>query len=155
MTSCKYRYPRKSLLLLFSHSVMFYSWPPHGLQHTKPLCPSPSPRACSNSLSWWCLPTISSSVVPFSWLQSFPASGSFPMSELFTSGGQSVRASASASVLPMSIQDWFPSRLTGLISLLSKGSGVFSSTVWRHQFFGAQSRKLVKWKWTARKVVSV
>ena len=104
------------------------------------LLSSPSPRACSNScsLSWWCHPTITFSVIPFSsCLQSFPASGSFLMSQLFTSGGQSIRASASASVLPMNIQDWFSLGLTGLISLLFKGlSGVFS-TVWKHQFFGA------------------
>ena len=93
---------------------------PHGLQHARLLCPSPSPRACSNScpFSQWCHPTISSSVVPFSsCLQSFPASGSFPMSQLSASGGQSTGLSASASVLPMNIQDWFPIGLTGLISL--------------------------------------
>ena len=98
--------------------------PPHGLQHARLACPSPPPRACSNScpLSWWCHPTISSSVVPFSSrLQPFPASGSFPMSHLFISGGQSIGASALASVLPKSIQGWFPLRLTGLISLFSKG----------------------------------
>ena len=95
-------------------------------------CPSPTPRACSNSCpsSQWCHPTISSSVVPFSsCLQSFPASGSFPMSQLFASGGQSVGVSASASVPPMNIQDWFPLGLTGWISLLSKElSRVFSNT---------------------------
>ena len=93
---------------------------PHGLQHTRPSCPSPTPWACSNScpLSRWCHPTISSSVVPFSsHLQSFPASGSFPMSQFFASGGQSIGVSASTSVLPMNIQDWFPLGLTGLISL--------------------------------------
>ena len=116
---------------------------PHGLQHARLHCPTPSPRACSNScpLSQWCHPTISSSVVPFSsCLQYFPASGSFPMSRLFTSGGQSVGASASSSVLPMNIQDWFPLGLTGWISLLSKGfSRVFSNTaVQKLQFFGAQ-----------------
>ena len=105
--------------------------------------PSPSPGACSDlhTLSWWSHPTISSSVTPFSsCLQSFPASGSFPMSQLFASGGQSIEASASASVLPMNIQDLFPLGLTDLISLLSKGlSRVFSSTkIQRHQFFGAQ-----------------
>ena len=111
---------------------------------TPPLpCPSPIPGACSNSCpsSRWCHPTISSSVAPFSCLQSFPASGSFPMFwRLFTSGGQSIGASASAAVLPMNIQDWFLLGLTGLISLLSKGlSRVFSSTiVWKHQFFHAQ-----------------
>ena len=111
-----------------------------GLQHARLPCPSPSPWACSIScsLNQWCHPTISSSVALFSFcLQSFPAPGSFPMSQLFTSGGQSIRASASALVLPMSIQGLFPSRLTGLISLLSQGfSRVFSSTtVWTHQFF--------------------
>ena len=106
------------------------------------LCPSLTPRAYSNScpLHRWCHPTISSSVIPFSHLQSFPASGSFPMSRFFTSGGQSIGVSASASVLPMNIQDRFPLRWTGLISLLSKGlSRVFSNTtVQKHQFFGAQ-----------------
>ena len=105
---------------------------PHGLQHTRLPCPSPSPRVHENScpLSQWCHPTISSSVVPFSSdLQSFPASGSFPLSWLFASGGQSIGASASASVLPMNIQDWFSLGLTGWISLLSKGlSRIFSST---------------------------
>ena len=114
--------------------------PPHGLQHARLCCPSPSPRVCSNSclLSRWCHPTISSSVAPFSsCLQSFPASGSFPVSQLFASGGQSIGASASASVLPMNIQDWFPLGLTGLISLLSQGFlRVFSSiTVQKHLFF--------------------
>ena len=128
------------LLLLFSRSVVSDSlWPP-GLQHTRLPCPSPSPRACSNSspLSQWCHPTISSSVVPFSsCLQTFPTSGSFLMSQLFTSGGQSI--GTSASVLPMNIQDWFPLGLTGLISLLSKGLfRVFSSTaVQNHYFFSA------------------
>ena len=94
---------------------------PHRLQHAKLPCPSLSPRACSNSCpsNWWCHPTISSSVDPFSCFQSFLASGPFPISQLFTSGGQSIRTSAS--VLPMSILDWFPSGLTGLISLQSKG----------------------------------
>ena len=105
--------------------------------------PSPTSRVCSNSfpLSRWCHPTISSSDIPFSsCLQSFPESGSFPMSQLLASGGQSIRASASASVLPMNIQVWFPLGFTGLISLQSKGlSRVFSNTmVQKHQFFGAQ-----------------
>ena len=131
------------LLLLFSHSVMSDSLQPHGLQYIRLPCPSPSPRVCSKShpLSQWCHPTISSSVTPFSsCLQSFPASGSFPMSRLFISGGQSIGASASASVLPMNIQDWFPLGMTGLISLKSKGlSRVFSSTkIQKHQFFGTQ-----------------
>ena len=116
---------------------------PHGLQHSRLRSTSPSPRACSNScpLNCWCHPAILSSVVPFSsCLQSFPASGSFPMSQFFTSGGQSIGVSASAWVLPMKIQDWFPWGLTGLISLWSKGlSRVFSNTtVQKHQFFGAQ-----------------
>ena len=104
--------------------------------------PSLSPEVCSNScpLSWWCHPTISSSVILFSsCLQSSPASGSFPVSQFFTSGAQSIGASASASALPMNIQDWFPLGLTGLISLQSKGpSRVFSTTVQKHQFFSAQ-----------------
>ena len=94
----------------FSCSVMSDSLRPHGLQHARPPCPSPAPRACSNScpLSRWCHPTTSSSVVPFSsCLQCFPVSGSFPLSQVFASGGQSTGASASASVLPMNIQDWF------------------------------------------------
>ena len=117
--------------LLFNHWVKSESLWPHGLQHTRLLCPPLSPRVCSNSclLSWWCHPTISSSVTPFSWPQSFPASGSFPMSRLFTSSGQSIGASASASVLPINIQGWFPLGLTGWIFLLSRGlSRVFSST---------------------------
>ena len=106
-------------------------------------CPSLTPGACSNSCpsSWWCHPTISSSVVPFSSCpQSFPASGSFPMSQFFASCGQSIGVSASASVLPMNIQDWFPLGWTGWISLLSRGlSRVFSNiTVQKHQFFSTQ-----------------
>ena len=126
----------------FSHSIMSDSLQPHGLRHTRLPCPSPTPGSCSNSCpsSQWCHPTISSSVVPFSsCLQSFPASESFPMSQ-FTSGAQSIRVSASASVLPMKIQDWFPLGLTGLIFLQSKElSRVFSNiTAQKHQFFGAQ-----------------
>ena len=114
---------------------------PHGLQHTRLPGPSLSPGGCSNScpLSWWCHPTISSSVAHFSSCpQYFPASGSFPVSQLWASGGRSIRVSAS--VLPMNTQDWFPLGLTDLISLLSKGlSRVFSRiTVWRHQFFSTQ-----------------
>ena len=128
------------ILSLFSLSVLSDSLQPHGLQHTRLSCPSPTPGACSNScpLSWWCHPTISSSVVPFSSLQSFPASGSFLMSQLFPSGAQSFRASTSGSVLPVNIQDWFTFRLTGLIFLLSKGlSRVFSNTTaQKHWFFG-------------------
>ena len=117
-------------------------WPP-GLQHAMLPCPSPSPRSCSNScpLSQHCHPTISSSVSPFSsHLQSFLASGSFPMSWLFASSDQTIGASASASVFPMNIPGWFPLGLTGLISLQSRGlSGAFSSTaVLKRQFFGAQ-----------------
>ena len=116
----------------FSCSVVSDSLRSHGSQHSRPPCPSPTPRACSNSCpsSGWCHPTISSSVVPVSsCLPSFPASGSFQMSQLFTSGGQSIGVSASAPVLPMSIQDWFPLGWTGWISLQSKGlSRVFSNT---------------------------
>ena len=126
----------------FSHSVMSGSLQPHGPQHARLPYPSPTPRAYSNScpLNRWCHPTISSSVIPFSFhLQSFPALGSFQMSQLFTSDGQSTGVSASASVLPMNIQDWFPLGLTGWI-LQSKGlSRVFSNTtVQKHQFFCAQ-----------------
>ena len=108
----------------FSSLVMSDSLWPHGLQHARLPCPSPTPRACSNSRlsSRWCHPTISSSVIPFLFcLQSFPASGSFPMSWLFASGGRSTETSASASILIMNIQDWFPLGLTGLISMQSKG----------------------------------
>jgi len=130
-------------LLLFSHSVMSDYLPPHGLQHTMLPCPSPSPRVCSNScsLSWWCHSTISSSVIPSSsCLQSFPESGSFPMSQLFASGGQSNGVSASTSVLPMNIQGWCPLVFTGWISLLFKGlSTVFNCKVQRHKFLSAQS----------------
>ena len=115
----------------FSCWVVSDSLRSQGLQHTRLTCPSPTPGVCSNShpLSRWCHPTISSSVIPFfSCLQSFAASGSFLMNWLFASGGQSIGASASASVLPMNIQNWFPLGLTGLISLQSKGlSSVFSS----------------------------
>ena len=108
----------------FSRSVVFDSLRPHGRQrHARPPCPSKAPRVCSNScpLSWWCHPTISSSVVPFSsCLQSFPASGSFPVSQFFASCGQSIGVSASVEVLPMNIQDWFPLGWTGWISLKSK-----------------------------------
>ena len=128
--------------VLFSCSVMSDSLRPHELQLARLPFPSPS-RACSKScpLSQWCYPTISSSVIPFSSrFQSFPASGSFPMSQFFATGGQSIGVSASASVLPMTIQDWFPLGWTGWISLQSKGvSRVFSNiTVQKHQFFGAQ-----------------
>ena len=133
----------KSCSIQFSHSVVSDSLWPHGLQHSKLPRPSPTPRAYSNScpLSQWCHPTTSSSVVSFSSrLQSFPASGSFQMSQFFTSGGQRIGASASTSVLPMNIQDWSPLGWTGWISLLSKGlSRLFSKTaVQKHQFFGIQ-----------------
>ena len=116
---------------------------PHELQHTRPPCPSLTPRVYSNSCpsSWWCHPAISSSVVPFSSCpQSLPASESFPMSQLFTWGGQSIRVSALASVLPMNTEDWSPLEWTGWISMQSKGlSRVLSNTtVQKHQFFSAQ-----------------
>ena len=116
-------------MLFFSCSVISDSLWPHGLQHTRLPCPSPSPGACSNScpLSWWCHPTISFSVVPFSCLQSFPASGSFPMSLLFTWDDQSIGTSASALVLPMNIQGWL---LLGLIDSFDPSSVFSSTTVW-------------------------
>ena len=128
---------------IFTRSVMFDSLWPHGLQHARLPCPSPTPIVYSNScpLSWWCHPTISSSVVSFSSCpQSFPASGSLQMSQLFASGGQSIGVSASASVLPTNIQGWFSLGWTGWISLQSKGlSRVFSNTtVQKHQFFSPQ-----------------
>ena len=131
------------MLVQFSRSVTSDSLRPHELQHARPPCPSPTRGACSTSCpsSQWCHPTISSSVVPFSsCLQSFPASGSFPMNRFFISGGQSIEAAASASVFPMNSQVWSPLEWTGLISLQSKGlSTVFSSTtVRRHQFFSSQ-----------------
>ena len=127
----------------FSCSVMSDSLWPHGLQHARPSCPSPTPRAYSNShpLHQWCHPTISSSVVPFSsHLQSFPASRSFPMSQFFTSGGQSIGVSVSESVFSVNTQDWFPLGLSGLDLLAVQGlSRIFSNTtVQKHQFFGAQ-----------------
>ena len=141
---------RKTNIVWFHLSVQFSSvavvsdslWP-HEMQHARPPCPSPTPGVYSNScLSHrWCHPTISSSVIPFSSRrQSFPASGSFPMSQLFTWGGQSIGVSASASVLPMNIQEWFPLAWTGWISLQSKGllRVFFNNTVQKHQFFGAQ-----------------
>ena len=126
-----------------THSVVSESLQPHGLQHARPPCPSPTPRAYSNScpLSWWCHPTISPSVIPFSsHLPSFPASGSFQTSQLFTSGGENIGVSASTSVLPMNIQDWFPLGCTAWISWLSKGLSRFFSntTVQKHRFFSAQ-----------------
>ena len=136
----------------FTHSVMSDSLWPHGLQHARLPYPSPTPGAYSNSCpsNQWCHPTISSSVVPFSFhLQSFPASGSFLMSQLFTSGGQSIGVSASASVLPMNIQGWFPLGLTGLISLQSKGlssllqhQNLKASVLWPSAFFMVQLLRL-------------
>ena len=127
----------------FSHSVMSNPLQPIGLQHTRPPCPPPTPGAYTNScpLCQGCHPTTSSSVIPFSsHLQSFPASGSFPVSQFFTSGGQSIGVSTSASILPMNIQNWSPSGWTGWISLQSKRlSRVFSNTtVQKHKFFSAQ-----------------
>ena len=127
----------------FSCSVVSNSLWPHGLQHARFPCPSPTPGAYSNSCpsSRWCHPTISSSVVPFSSpLQSFPASGSFPMSQLFTGGGQSTGASALASVLPMNTQDWSPLGWTGWESLQSKELWrvFFDTTVQNYQLFSTQ-----------------
>ena len=127
----------------FSHSVVSDSLWPHEPQHTRPPCPSPTPRVYSNSRpsTQWCHPTISSSVVPFSSCpQSFPTSGSFPMRQFFASGDQRIGVSASTSVLPMNIHDWSPLGWTGWISSKSKGlSRVFSNTtVQKHQFFSAQ-----------------
>ena len=126
----------------FSRSVVSNSLRLHGLQHTRPPCLSPSPRVYSNScpLSQWCHPIMPFSVIPFSYLQSLPASGSFQVSQLFASGGQRIGVSASTSVVSMNTQDWSPLRWTGWISLQSKGlSRVFSSTtVQKHQSFGAQ-----------------
>ena len=145
-------YPAKNLItwtIVQFSSVQFnlsvvsdFLWP-NGLQHARPPCPSPTPGVHPNPclLSQWCHPTISSSVVAFSsCLQSFPASGSFQVSQLFESGGQSTGVSASTSVPPMNTQDWSPLGWTGWISLQSKGlSRVFSNTtVQKHQFFGAQ-----------------
>ena len=132
-----------ALLLLCSRSVVFDFLQPYGLQHCRLPCPSSSRRVCSNScpLSQWCHPTISSSVIPSSsCLRSFQVSESYPISWHFASGGHSIGASASASVFPVNIQNWFPWGLTGLISLQSKGlSIVFSyTTVQRHQFFDIQ-----------------
>ena len=139
--SCDGTSPLMGLLLFVSYSLQPHDRIPN-LQDTKLPCPSLSPRVCSNSgpLSQWCHPTISCSITPFSCPQSFPASGSFPMSLLFASGGQRIGASASAPVLPMNIQDWSPLGWTGWISLQSKGvSRVFSNTTaQKHQFFSAQ-----------------
>ena len=125
----------------FSHSVVSNSLQPYELQHARPPCPSQTPGVYPCPSSWWCHSAISSSVIPFSSCpQSLPASGSFPASQLFTWGGQSIGVSASTSVLPMNTQDWSPSGWTGWISLHSKGlSRVFSNTtIQKHQFFGTQ-----------------
>ena len=132
-----------SASVLFSRSVVSDSLQPQESKHARPPCPSPTPGIYSNSCpsSWWCHPAISSSVVPFySCPQSLPASASFPMSQLFTSGGQRIGVSASALALPMNTQDWPPLGWTGWISLQSKGlARVFSNnTIQKHQFFGAQ-----------------
>ena len=129
------------VLLLVNHLVMSNSLWPDGLQHTWLPCASPSPRVCPNSclLTW--VGSLSISVTPFSSCpQTFPESGSFPMSQLFELGCETIGTSTSGTVLPMNIQDWFPLGLMGLISLLSKGLSRVSSstTVWKHQFFGAQ-----------------
>ena len=134
---------KEMISVQFSCSVVSDSLQPHESQHARPPCPSPTPGVHPNPcpLSRWCHPAISSSVIPFSSCpQSLPASGSFPMSQLFTSGGQSIGVSASASVLPVNTQDLSASGWTGWISLQSKGlSRVFSNTtVQKHQFFGAQ-----------------
>ena len=134
---------KNQLSVQFNHSVVSDSLWPHGPQHARPPCPLPTPRVYPNSClsSQWCHPTISSSVVPFSsCLQSFLASGSFQMSQLFISGGQSTGVSASTSVLPMNTQDWSPLGWTGWISFQSEDlSRVFSkTTVQKHEFFGAQ-----------------
>ena len=143
MQSCHAYLSSRRASVQFSRSVMSYSLQPHGLQQARPPCPSPTPRVYSNScpLSRWCHPTISSSVVPFSSSpQSFPASGAFPVSQFFTSGGQNIGASTSISVLPKNTQDWSPLGWTGWISLQSKGlSRVLSNmTVQKHQFFSTQ-----------------
>ena len=149
MTKTKIMSPSILSLVQFSSSVMSNSLQSQGLQHTRPPCPSPTPGVCSNScpLTRWCHPTISSSVVLFSsCLQSFPASGSFPMSQFFPSGGQRTGVSASASVLPMKIQDWFPLGWTGWISLQSKRLSRVSSntTVQKNQFFSTQPKFIVQ-----------
>ena len=129
----------KTLMLV---GLLSDSLRPHGLQHTRLPCPSPTPRSCSNSYpsSWWCHPTISSSVVPFSsYLQSFPASGSFLMSQLFASDGQSIGVSASASGRPVIIWGWFPLGLTDLISLHSKGLSKVLCVAFASGFFSFAS----------------
>ena len=124
----------------FSRSVVHDSLWRHGLQHARLPCPLPIPGAYSCSSSRWCHPNISYFVIPFSCLQSFLASGAFPMSQFFKSGGQSIGVSVATSVFSMNIQDWFPLGLTGLISLQSKGlsRGFSNTSVQKHQIFGAQ-----------------
>ena len=139
----KYKNIQRYFILFSSVAQSCPTLQSYGLQHTRPPYPSPTPRVYSDScsLSQWCHPTISSSVIPFSsCLQSFPASGTFQMSQFFVSGGQSNGVSASSSALPMNIQDWFPLGWTDWISLQSKGlSRVFSdTTIQKHQFFGTQ-----------------
>ena len=136
-------FPLQFSLVKFSHSVVSDSLWPHGLQQARPPCPSPTPRVYSNScpLSQWCHPAISSSVIPFFFcLQSFPASGSFQMSQFLASGGQSIEVSASASALPINIQDWFPPGWTSWISLQSKGLSIVfaNTTVQKNKFFSTQ-----------------
>ena len=143
MISYKPKLPIHYSSVQFSRSVMSDSLKPHELQHARPPCPLPIPGVYANScpLSQWWHPTISSSVIPFSsCLRSFPTSGSFQMSQFFTSGGPVIGVSASASVLPMNIQDWFPLGWTRWISYLSKGlSRVFSNTtVQKHQLLSSQ-----------------
>ena len=156
--ACDHRWKTKYLSVQFSTVAQSCVTPwTAGCQTS---CPSPTPRACSNScpLSQWYYPTISSSVIPFSsCLQSFPASGSFQMSQFFESGGQSYRVSASASVLPMNIQDWLPSGWTGWSSLqFMELSRVFSdTTIQNHQFFGAQLSQLSHPHMTTRKTIAL
>ena len=135
----------------FSCSVVSSSLWPHGLQHARLPCPSPAFGAYSNSCpqSWWCHPTISFSAVPFSsWLQFFPSSGSFPKSQFFASGGQSIGVSASVSVFPKNIQEWFPLGWTGWISLQSKG---LSSLLQHHMLHDQSQNNYAEWKNTGRK----
>ena len=134
---CVCKVPLKVKVTQLSPSVVSDSLWAHGPQQTRPLCPSPTPGVYPNScpLSQWCHPAISSSVIPFSCPQSFPALGSFQMSQLFTSGGQRIGVSALASVLPMNIQDWFPLGWTGWISLLCTLRRLYSFFFsWRHEF---------------------
>ena len=144
MASCK----KLLSLIQFSCSVVSNSLRLHGLRHTRPPCPSSTPGVYSNScpLSWWCHPTISSSAIPLLLPSIFPSFRVFPVSQLFTSGGQSIGVSASASVLPMNMQGWFSLGWTGWISLQSKGlSRVFSNTtVQKHQLFSAQLSSQLK-----------